>query len=361
MPGRGNVIPYNTNRMTNWWHFTGDWDAANKAGIGLYEPAACDFSLSSASYTAPITGGDTNITVTCAGGCKWFASSNESWIKINSGAIGAGSGTLSLTITPSTSGGRTGTVAIAGKAFTISQPGTATSVSGANYLSAIAREAIVSVFGQGLATATLAASSNPLPTTLSGTTIKVKDSAGTERLAPLFYVSTSQINFQIPTGTASGNATITVTNSAGGVSIGSINVADVAPGIFSASADGTGLAAAQALRVKPGNVQTYEEIARYDSSLSRFVAIPVNLDITTESVYLLLYGTGIRFRSSLANVRVTIGGQVCQLDYAGAQGFYVGLDQLNVLLPQSLRGRGESDVVITVDGKVANTVKVNIK
>jgi uncharacterized protein (TIGR03437 family) len=361
MPGRGNVIPYNTNRMTNWWHFTGDWDAANKAGIGLYEPAACDFTLSSAAYTAPLTGGDTNITVACPGGCKWFASSNESWIKINSGAIGAGNGTLSLTIAPSTNGGRIGTVAIAGKAFTISQPGVATSVSGANYLAAIAREAIVSVFGQGLATATLAASSNPLPTTLAGTTIKVKDSTGTERLAPLFYVSTSQINFQIPIGTASGNATITVTNSAGGVSLGSITVADIAPGIFSASADGVGLAAAQALRVKLGNVQTYEEIARYDSTLSKFVAIPINLDTTTDSVYLLLYGTGIRFRSSLANVRVTIGGQVCQLDYAGAQGFYIGLDQLNILLPQSLRGRGDADVVITVDGKVANTVKVNIK
>jgi hypothetical protein len=36
MPGRGNTIPYGTNRMTNWWRFTGDWDGSIGAGLGLY-------------------------------------------------------------------------------------------------------------------------------------------------------------------------------------------------------------------------------------------------------------------------------------------------------------------------------------
>jgi len=39
----------------------------------------------------------------------------------------------------------------------------------------------------------------------------------------------------------------------------------------------------------------------------------------------------------------------------------VGLDQVNVLIPRSLIGRGEVDVVLTVDGKPANTVRVAIK
>ena len=34
---------------------------------------------------------------------------------------------------------------------------------------------------------------------------------------------------------------------------------------------------------------------------------------------------------------------------------YFGLDQVNVKLPKSLRGRGEVDVVLTVDGVAANT------
>jgi hypothetical protein len=34
---------------------------------------------------------------------------------------------------------------------------------------------------------------------------------------------------------------------------------------------------------------------------------------------------------------------------------------VNVLLPRSLRGRGEVDVILTVDGVAANMVKVSVK
>jgi len=49
------------------------------------------------------------------------------------------------------------------------------------------------------------------------------------------------------------------------------------------------------------------------------------------------------------------------VSYAGAQGSLVGLDQVNVKLPRALNGRGEVDLVLTVDGKTANTVRVRIK
>jgi uncharacterized protein (TIGR03437 family) len=54
-----------------------------------------------------------------------------------------------------------------------------------------------------------------VPTNLQGTSVKVTDKAGTERLAPLFFVSPNQINLQIPPGTAPGAATLTVTRSQG--------------------------------------------------------------------------------------------------------------------------------------------------
>ncbi len=94
-----------------------------------------------------------------------------------------------------------------------------TNVSAASYVStSLAPESIVSAFGSGLATSTLAAASTPLPTTLAGSTVKVRDSAGAERLAPLFFVSPAQINYQMPAGTANGAATITVTSGDGSVS-----------------------------------------------------------------------------------------------------------------------------------------------
>jgi uncharacterized protein (TIGR03437 family) len=44
-----------------------------------------------------------------------------------------------------------------------------------------------------------------------------------------------------------------------------------------------------------------------------------------------------------------------------SQGGFVGLDQLNLLVPRALSGRGEVDVVVTVDGKTTNTLKLNLK
>ncbi len=115
----------------------------------------------------------------------------------------------------------------------LSQPRAAVTVSAASYVGeAQACEAIVSAFGSGLATATRMAASTPLPTNMAGTTIKVKDSAGVEREAPLFFVSPTQVNFQIPPGTANGAALITITGSDGTVSQSATEIVNVAPICF---------------------------------------------------------------------------------------------------------------------------------
>jgi uncharacterized protein (TIGR03437 family) len=78
------------------------------------------------------------------------------------------------------------------------------------------------------------------------------------------------------------------------------------------------------------------------------------------TVFLELFGTGIRGRTSLGSVRATIGGTTVMVLCAGAQGEFPGLDQVNLELPLTLKAKGETDVVLTVDGKVANKVRVNI-
>jgi len=47
--------------------------------------------------------------------------------------------------------------------------------------------------------------------------------------------------------------------------------------------------------------------------------------------------------------------------YAGPQFGYVGLDQVNVLLPKSLRGSGNVTAMLTVDGQSANAVSLSFK
>ena len=188
----------------------------------------------------------------------------------------------------------------------------------------------------------------------------MRDSAGTERAAPLFYISPAQINYQIPAGTATGEATIIVANSAGIFSAGTVQVSTVAPGLFAATSNGQGLAAAQVQRVR-GTASSFEQTAYFDTTLGRFMPVPIDLNPATDQVYLVLYATGLRNRTDLSKVTVKIGGSTAQIAYAGAQPGFVGVDQINVLLPTNFSGRGEVDVNVTVDGKAANAVRVNIK
>jgi uncharacterized protein (TIGR03437 family) len=239
---------------------------------------------------------------------------------------------------------------------------TATTVSSANYHGALlAPEAIVSAFGAGLSQTAAAAAALPLPTSLGGTIVRVRDSAGSERDAPLFYVSPQQINYQIPPGSALGTATVNIIRNSSVVSAGTIQLGAFAPGIFSADASGTGLAAAVALRVRADGSQLYEPAIRYDTAQNRFVAVPIDLSNEPDSVFLILFGTGLRYRASLSSVSATVGGVNCQVTYAGAQMDQAGLDQLNILLPRTLSGRGEIDVAVNVQGSAANVVKVQIK
>ena len=69
----------------------------------------------------------------------------------------------------------------------------------------------------------------------------------------------------------------------------------------------------------------------------------------------------MRNRNSLDSVAASIGDVGTEVLFVGAQGGFAGLDQCNLRLPNMLAGRGEVDVVLTVDGKAANSAKVKIK
>jgi len=257
---------------------------------------------------------------------------------------------------------RTGTPQTASCAFSVSVIGNAVAnVSAASFAGAeLASESIVAAFGKGLATGIEVATVFPLPTRLAGTQVLVRDSGGVERAAPLFFVSPTQVNYQIPPGTAAGFATVLVTAGDGTISTETVRIALVTPGIFAVDTSGRGLAAATALRVRADGSQSFEPVAAFDAAQNKFVAVPLDLGPATDQVFLVLFGTGLRFRSSLAAVTARIGGADAIVTFAGAAPG-VGLDQVNLLLPRILIGRGEVDVELTVDGKAANTVRVHVK
>ncbi len=240
--------------------------------------------------------------------------------------------------------------------------GAVASVSAASFKQGpIAPESIVAAFGTEMASATVAASGATLPASLGGASVAVRDSANNERLAPLFFVSPGQINFLAPAGLAAGEASAVVTNSEGRIATSTVTIAPVAPALFAANANGRDVAAAVVLRIKADGTQVYEMVATFDSAQNRFVAVPIDLGLESDQVFLVGYGTGIRGRSALSAVTAKIGGLNSEVLFADAAAGFFGLDQLNIRLSRSLIGRGEVDVELTVEGVAANVVKLRMK
>ena len=245
--------------------------------------------------------------------------------------------------------------------YRLNLPDAATTVSAASYIrSSLAVEGIVSAFGSNLATHIEAAVSTPLPTQLAGTTVRLTDSAGTEHLAPLFYVSPGQINYLMPATIAPGAVTVKIVSGDGTTSFGLETVRAVAPAFFTANSSGSGAAAGQVVRVRNG-VQTELPITQFDNVSKQFVPAEIDMGPEGDQMVLVVYGTGMRRRTNLSNVRVTAGGLSLPVDYTGATPGYVGLDQINVALPRTLIGRGEIDVSATIDGQTTNTMRIRIK
>lgn len=240
--------------------------------------------------------------------------------------------------------------------------GSVTSTSGASYaVGALAREAIGTLFGTGLATAAASASTSPLPTALGGVQVQVRDSAGVTRTAPLFYVSPTQVSYQLPSGTSTGAATISVLLNNATVGQGTTVVEQVTPGLFAANSNGQGVAAAIALRVKADGSQIAEPVLQLNSATNKYEALPLSIGDASDQLFLLAFGTGFRNRTSLGAVTATIGGTAAEVAFAAAQGTFIGLDQANIRIPASLAGRGDVNVILNVDGKTSNTVVINVR
>jgi uncharacterized protein (TIGR03437 family) len=218
-------------------------------------------------------------------------------------------------------------------------------VSAASGSAPIAPDSIASLYGAGMPDA--------------NAQVSVTDVAGTSQQATITYSSGEQINFVVPAGLAPGPARITVRDSSGVLTNSTTaNIQRVAPALFSANSTGKGVAAALAFRVENG-AQAAVPVFR---CIGPVLCLAERLEVSDHRpLYLSLYATGIRGAGSLGNLDVTIGGIRVPVEYAGPQRQFAGLDQINVRLPGSLNGKGETDLVMTVDGLAANTVRIGIQ
>ena len=247
--------------------------------------------------------------------------------------------------------------------FSVEQPFTSDGLVHAARFEAgdVAEQEIVSLFGLFLADFN-ADAVLPLGTQLGGASVDVTDSQGVTRPCLMFAarvetdVSSAQLNFIIAGGTATGPATLTVRRASGGSHSITIHVVDVAPGIFTANSSGSGVPAANALRFVDGQLTDTSLV--FDVTAFPFQATPIDLGPANHQVFLSLFATGIR---NGGTVQVTIDGLPMTTIFGpAASSEFDGLDQLNVLLERVLIGRRLVQVVVTVDGLVANVVEINI-
>jgi uncharacterized protein (TIGR03437 family) len=225
----------------------------------------------------------------------------------------------------------------------------------------IANEMILAGFGADLAQRTEIAT-EPLPTTLAGRRVLVKDLEGAEKAAKLLFVSPGQINYVTPGGLTPGPAQIRLVDENGSlIRVGLAEIRYLSPAIFTANADGKGVPAAVIVRVKPGNVQNYEPVSQFDQQQQRFVPLALDLGPEDEFLVLSLFGTGWRL-AQREYVSVQIGGIDCPIEYVGKQPTLEGLDQINARLPRALIGIGEVDAYVRFGiSPFTNLVKLKFK
>ncbi|HZT28900.1 MAG TPA: hypothetical protein VFA33_03385 [Bryobacteraceae bacterium] len=212
---------------------------------------------------------------------------------------------------------------------------------------------LATIFGTNLAPGTAQAASIPLPVSLNGVAVTFNGLP-----APLLFVSPNQINLQVPwealpSGTSAGTAAVVVTVNGASSVRQSVPLAAAAPAVFTFEF-GSGQAVAVNLDA------TVTAVESGVAGLASHSAAPGDI--------ILLYATGLgpvdppaatgnnsvdRLRPTVAAPGVLIGGQSAQVLFAGLSPDFVGVYQLNVVVPQSVPTGDAVPVQIQAGGVTA--------
>ncbi len=218
----------------------------------------------------------------------------------------------------------------------------------------LASGSIASIFGTDLAHAVGFAESLPLPTEIHGTRLVLSQGAFSWD-CPLFYVSPGQINFLVPVGVPPGQGTLALDRDGVRQNHAAMIIGEAPPSIFSADASGAGPATGHFVRVE-GDTQFQGYLT--GCAHGQCVASPVETPKTSGgNVYLVLYGTGIRQRQETPVADVD--GVPATVVYAGPQGQFIGLDQVNILVPEALYGAGLKSLRLRFGSVSSNAVQVH--
>jgi uncharacterized protein (TIGR03437 family) len=216
---------------------------------------------------------------------------------------------------------------------------TTAGISAATFTEPVGAGSIVTAFGVNLAPATEVAAVNPAPTTLGGIRVHVRDRSDIgDSLAPLLYVSPTQINYVLNSSDSYAWVTIERVGLPFVAKGMVVPITSLAPGFF----------AGEVLTVPANGPATLSPITS-------------PIDLSGAPVYLVFYGTG--FDQASTSASECVAGVPLPASYAGPEMVIAGLDQLNVPLPKSFAGSGSLSVTCrigTASGVVGFTAPIGI-
>lgn len=208
---------------------------------------------------------------------------------------------------------------------------------GASFQQSFGPGMILSVFGKNLAKSTQSAPATPLPLTLGGVSATINGVP-----APLFYVSPTQLNIQLPYETPARSAMLAVNNNG-----------QVATYPFKVSASGTGIFAyANSLVPTPsaGAGQSVEFFITGEGDVTPFVdtgSVPTGSAVTQPPQPRL-------------PLTMTVGGVPVTPFFVGVPSWSVGVTQVNFVVPAGIPP-GPQPVVVTVGGVASPPVNLTVQ
>jgi uncharacterized protein (TIGR03437 family) len=205
----------------------------------------------------------------------------------------------------------------------------------------------IALFGTNLAKSNQTAAP-PYPLTLNGVTVLVNN-----KPAPLYFVSSGQINALVPYSTTGTTATIVVQNGANSNTV-TVPVAPTAPGVYSLDQSGSGPGAI--LHADFGLVNAGRPAAPGETVLIYLTGMgAVNPPIGDGTA-----GGSNPLNKSVSDVVVWVAGQQATLLYNGLAPGFPGLYQINVTLPTILAGGGNLPLAIQTNNAYHDQVDIPI-
>jgi uncharacterized protein (TIGR03437 family) len=211
----------------------------------------------------------------------------------------------------------------------------------------IAPGEFIALFGTGLAKSQQTAVP-PYPATLNSVSVQINN-----KPAPIYFVSSGQINCLVPYGVSGSTATISVTNSGTTSNTVTVPLAATSPGMFSSNQTGTGAGA----------------IRHADFSLVNAASPAVG----GETVLIYLTGMGAVnptvadgvgptvLTNTVSQPTVLVGGTAGNVAFSGLAPGFPGLYQINVTLPAFQPGQGSLPLAISTSNAFHDQVVIPVE